>query len=134
MLHLGQVAHLGAALHHVHMVFSGTAAAVAEAVEHQCLMVDGALPVLIPGAPDRSRVRVRRIVAQRGHMDQHLAVIQTRPQEAVVGELIVPVPAELDGHEVVHAAFPDDLRQGGRIAEDIGEPEGLHIETELTWL
>ena len=48
-----------------------------------------------------------------------------------MGEDVVLVPGQLLGEEPPDAAPPHDLGQGGRVAEDVGQPDVLGLDPEL---
>ena len=53
---------------------------------------------------------------------EHLAAVDALPEEGVIGELVVLVPADLGGKELIHPGFPEDLGQGGAVAEHVRQP------------
>ena len=48
-----------------------------------------------------------------------------------MGGFVGVVPGELLGQEVLASRFGDQLRQGGGVAEDIGQPQLASIDAEL---
>ena len=79
----------------------------------------------------RKRRRRRAIRPLRSHVREHFAAVDALPDERLVGELVVRVPGQLDGHEIVLAAALEDLRKGCRIAEHVGEPHHPRRLAEL---
>ena len=112
------------------MPFPGTAAAVAHAVGDERLFEVLALIVFEIRLHDRDGTARGIVIPLRRHVRHHFAAVYALPAEGAVRELVVLVPAELDGHEVLFAALFHDLRQRGGEAEHIGQPceIGAHAE------
>ncbi len=78
-----------------------------------------------------------RVVGQpgaRGRGDEvrgRLAAVDPAPAERVVRETVELAPTDLAGHEAVHARQAQQLRQGGRVAEDVRQPEHAAVEVEF---
>ena len=126
----------------------GPAAAVAPAVGQQVVGVQLLLLVALPAAHDLPGLQhpvvggdpqvlglvaggMAHVVPGGGEMSENLRAVDALPQEGVVGELVDVVPAQLGGHEIVHAALFADLWQGRRVAEHVGEPQDPAVHAEL---
>ena len=119
---LRQAGQIDRALHVLEHSVGRAAAAVAEAVGHKAAVRGGLVNDLI----DRRRHRLRIGDGLHGvEVGQHLAAVQTAPAERVGGHLVHVVPADLGGQEVFHVRFAHDLRNGGVVAERVGQPEAV---------
>ena len=68
----------------------------------------------------------------RGHKEcENLGAVDALPPKQIIGHLVGLVPADLGGHKRIDAAFLEDLRQCGRIAEHIGKPQHLTVYAEF---
>ena len=125
------------------IVAGGAAAAVAEAVSNDRLVGELLLLEAVPGAQDHRGLggagigRVDVPLAGLGHVPggaeagEHLAAVDALPEEGVIGQLVVLVPADLGGKELIHPGFPEDLGQGGAVAEHVRQPEDVAVHPEL---
>lgn len=73
--------------------------------EHQLLTDDGGV-----------------VGVDRREVGEHLRTVEALPLEGAVRESVLLVPAQLLCDEPVAPSGREDLRQGGRIAEDVGDP------------
>ena len=67
----------------------------------------------------------------RNEVGQRSGAVQSFPEEGITGHLVRFVPADLGRHEITDPAQLHDLRQGGRIAEYIREPEDFIVLAEF---
>ena len=109
----------------------GAAAAVAEAVGHQQVILQFLLLEVLPRAERLGDVGHRVVGAgegtahflDRAEVRQDLRAVDALPEEGIEGQAVVLAPADLDGHEIAQARLLDQLRQRPGIAEDIGQPQ-----------
>ena len=57
--------------------------------------------------------------------------VNALPQKGVAGHFVGVVPADFGGHEPIHAAFTENLRERGRVPEHIGKPEHMALHAEF---
>ena len=110
---------------------AGTAAAVAVAVRQQEFVQAVLLDPVVPNVNELFGVGGIGVVG--GQVGNDLAAVHALPGEVVVGELVAAVvaPEDLLGHQVFDAAALQNLGQGRRIAEGIGQPEDFAVHAQL---
>ena len=64
-------------------------------------------------------------------MGQNLAVVDALPEERVVWEAVELAPGEFLCEKIFASGFPDDLGEGGGVAENIGNPEISDVNPEF---
>ena len=118
--------------------FRRPAAAVAPAEREQALARDALLLVLLPVAlefldVEHAVVGEEPIAAAGGGDELHrdLAAVEAAPAERVVREAVELVPGDLAGDERVAVRQLQQLRQGGRVAEHVGQPQVPAVDAEL---
>ena len=62
---------------------------------------------------------------------EHLTAVDALPEEGVIGQLVVLIPADLGSEELVHPGFQQNLGQGGAVAEHVRQPEDVAVHPEL---
>ncbi len=140
------VAHGGAAgnaLFHATDVFQHfagrSAAAIAMAIDQEQFLVEVLLPVAPPGAHHMGGLEVGTIgradalgivVLRRQEIGGHRAAIDALPVEGFIGHAVGVVPAQLVGDEHIHIRKLHQLRQRGRIAERVRQPEDAGCDPE----
>ena len=62
---------------------------------------------------------------------QNLAVVDALPEERVVREAVELAPGEFLCEKIFASGFPDDLGEGGGVAENIGNPEISDVNPEF---
>ena len=118
---------------HLQHVTIDSAAAVSVSISQKKLLIDLFVMIKIPFSLDRYRIdhtiigisaAVRN--SRRTHeMSQDLGTIHSDPAEGVMRHVVVLVPADLDGHEIVNAGTFQDLGQCPAVAEYIRKPEHI---------
>ena len=64
-------------------------------------------------------------------MGKQARAIDAFPPKQVKRKGIARLPVQLVGEEILHAAALENLRQRGRVAEDVGQPAGARANAEL---
>ena len=125
---------------------TATAVSVTEAAKHFLIQI--LIRISLPGSLHLCRNQIgivsrimlrlrpvffRRLVIfpGRNEVGQRSGAIQSFPEEGITGHLVRFVPADLGCHEITDPAQLHDLRQGGRIAEHIREPEDFIVLAEF---
>ena len=127
-LHFGHALHVGGAQGGFDHARGGAAAPVAVAVGQQA-QVGGILERQFAHAGGNV-VHVRPAVGAV-EVGEHLAAVDALPYEALEGEFVLLVPADLGCVEVFYLAPPHDLRDVGVVAEGIGQPEAIRRVIEV---
>ncbi len=129
------------AFDHFDLLGGGTSAAVTVAVGDHYLVREHFLLVAIVGADHHARICGANVgTAVCGKLAQisrgqevgiDRCAVDALPAEGVVGHGVGVVPADLGGHEPIHSRFAQDLRECGRVAEYVGEPEHAAVHAEF---
>ena len=79
----------------------------------------GHLHVLVPGhtPSDILHIALAVVVVDRCHVREDLRAVETDPVEGGVGKVVIIVPRQLLGEEVVTASEAGDLRELTRVAD-----------------
>ena len=122
---------VGKTLCELDMFFRGTASAVADA--HEVEEFPGLDTFMITGLRMVHGLRFAEPVVGVGGREvcQNFRTVDAAPEEGMVGEAVGFVPGDFLSEEVVASRFFDDLREGGGVAENIGNPEVFHIDAEF---
>jgi hypothetical protein len=102
---------------------SRAAPTVAVAERHQRVGAPGVVLEVGDREVEFLRCDLGVVGVDRREVGEHLRAVEALPPERAVGERVLLVPAELLGDETVHAPRSEDLRQPGRVAEDVGDPD-----------
>lgn len=98
---------------------SRTASTVALAKDKKRRAIDPHSLVLRDTPSKIAKIGLGRVGLRRGHMADDLAAIRADPHESGVGEVVDVVPAQLLGHETIHASQPTELRKLARVSKCI---------------
>ena len=139
--HLGRTGNsFGQPLGAVHHVPGRTAAAVAMAVADEYLVIQRLGLVPVPSAEYLAYSQLRivdRAVAglfgllRRDQMRFDLRAVDALPVEAVIGVAVGVVPRQFRGDKQLDPRFGKYLRQAGRIAEGVGQPDAFRCDAKL---
>ena len=109
----------------------GTAAAIAEAICHEQVLVQIFLLEVLPRAKRFFGVchgvigagkRTAKFL-DRAEVGEDLRAVNALPHKGVIRQAVVLTPTDLDGHEIFQVPPADELRQRPCITEDIGQPQ-----------
>src|SRR5690606_10803346 len=64
-------------------------------------------------------------------MGEYFGTIDTFPHKSMVGKGIELVPGDFLCHEIINTRLFQDLRQCSAIAEDVWQPQVIHIHVKL---
>jgi len=113
------------------MLHPWPAAAVADAEEQQAVGRDVLVLVLLRRLRQRPRRRGAVVGVLGQHMGEHSAAVDALPPECVVREVVDDAPRQFLSHEGFDARLTEDLRQRGRVPEDVGQPQVRDLLAEL---
>ena len=108
----------------------GSAAAVAVPERDEGRVGRTLLPVLPFGPREVTRGEVAVVRVHGREVSEHLGAVDPLPPKRVVRHLVGLVPGDLLGQEVLRTGGPDDLRQGGGVAEGVRQPDLLGVDPE----
>ena len=123
-----EIGHAAEALDH-DVVRATAPVAVAEGVQVECGAIGPHATVLTGGHLTDGEVAV--VGVGRREVCQQAAAVMALPPEGGVWKSVGVVPGHLLGDERGDACLTSDLRQRGRVAEDIRNPQFVRLDPEL---
>ncbi len=114
------------------MLLAWSSSPIADAVDKErihVLLVEFAQSFI--ARAKRFRAGAGIVFPLKREMGEYLAPIDSFPKEGMEREIREAVPGELDGEEIIHAAFFYELREIAVIAKGIGKPEVTHVMGEI---
>lgn len=109
----------------------GAATAVTPAEGHQGTRAASLLPVVAGGVGQLGAAEVAVVGVDGREVREDARAVDALPPEGVVGERVDLRPGDLLGQEPGGAGELDDLRQGGGVAEGVGQPDVAGLDSEL---